>query len=131
MMISEDFFRSLERQRTAALVQRDMDTAWKLHAPEYQLITPGGKTFTRERYLDGIASGALPYVRWEIGDIAVRMSPAMSIVRYQAQIGFPSGKVVKCWHTDAWELFGDAWRAVWSQATAIQEPAADATTATT
>lgn len=73
MLISEDFFRLLERQRTAALVQRDMNTAWTLHAPEYQLITPGGKTFTRERHLDAIAT--------------------------------------------------------WSQATAIQEPAADATTA--
>jgi len=119
---SDDHFRALERTRTQALVRRDMALAWQMHAPEYQLITPGGKAFDRASYLGDIAAGELCYVRWELGDIAVRASAAMALVRYQALLAFPSGKTVRCWHTDSYELRGTSWQAVWSQATAVAVP---------
>lgn len=119
---SAAFFRALERERTQALVAQDMETAARLHAPEYQLITPAGRAFDRESYLAVIASGDLRYMAWEPGEMQVRLSPTMAIVRYQARIAFPSGKVVTCWHTDSYELRGGAWLAVWSQATALAVP---------
>lgn len=116
-----EYFRSLERTRTAALVERNMDLLQSLHAPEYQLITPAGKTFDRESYLGAIADGTLRYVKWELGEIEVRASQSMAIVRYRARLEFPSGNSVACWHTDSYEPRGDLWQAVWSQATCVNE----------
>ena len=41
----------------------------------------------------------------------------MAVVRYQARITFPSGRIVECWHSDTYELQAGGWLAVWSQAT--------------
>ena len=115
---SPDFFRALEVERTQALVSQDMAVAERFHAPEYHLITPAGKEFTRERYLGAIAAQPF-YAKWEPGEMSVRVSPGMAIVRYQARLEFPSGRAVTCWHTDSYEKRGDQWQAVWSQATEI------------
>jgi hypothetical protein len=115
---SEDFFRDLEAERTQALVARDMPTLERLHAPDYQLITPPGNVFSRERYLGAIAAEPF-YASWHCGPVTVRVSPLMAIVRYHARIGFPSGRNVECWHTDSYELRQGEWQAVWSQATGI------------
>jgi len=115
-----DFFRALEKERTQALVAQDMDTAERLHAHDYQLITPAGKTFNREDYLAAIAAGPF-YAKWEIGATDVRLSPTIAIVRYQARLEFPSGNAVTCWHTDSYELRDGQWQAVWSQATAMPQ----------
>ena len=115
---SVEFFRSLELQRTRAIVLQDLSTVEALHAPEYQLITPAGRVFTRERYMAAIAAGPF-YAAWDCGLMDVRASPKMAVVRYQASLAFPSGKVVHCWHTDTYELRSGAWLAVWSQATQL------------
>ena len=119
----EDYFRDLERARTRALVERDFPLAWQLHAPEYMLVTPSGRTYTRERYLGLIESGDLNYRLWQLGDIAVRIAPQMAIVRYEVTIAFATdqgqGEPFKCWHTDSYELINGSWQAVWSQATKI------------
>jgi hypothetical protein len=117
-----DFFRALERERTQALVAQDMDTAERLHAHDYQLITPAGKTFNREDYLAAIAAGTF-YAKWDMGAMDVRLSPTIAIVRYQARLEFPSGSAVTCWHTDSYELRDGQWQAVWSQATAMPQAA--------
>lgn len=116
---SDEFFRELERRRTQALVSGDIGLAQTRHSPHYHLVTPAGKPFNRDSYLGAIASGELRYAKWEMGAVAVRKSPSMAIVRYQALLEFPSGRQVKCWHTDSYELQGDIWLAVWSQATAV------------
>ncbi len=118
--VTTDFFRALEQRRTAALVAQDMALAEQLHAPDYQLITPAGKTFDRASYLAAIASGELRYVRWEHERIKVRLSPGMAIVRYKAKLQFDSGTVVACWHSDSYEPCAGRWQAVWSHATAIR-----------
>jgi hypothetical protein len=115
-----DYFRALEKERTQALVVQDMETAERLHAHDFQLITPTGKTFNREGYLAAIAASPF-YAKWDLGVMEVRLSPTMAIVRYQARLEFPSGNVVTCWHTDSYELRDRQWQAVWSQATAIPQ----------
>jgi hypothetical protein len=44
-----------------------------------------------------------------------------SRARDLAAITFPAGRVVQCWHTDGQALRGDAWQAVWSQATQLPQ----------
>lgn len=117
-MPTEDFFRALEIRRTQALVDRDMGTLQELHAPEYQLITPTGNVFTRERYLAAIEAEPF-YAGWELGEISVRVSTDMALIRYRARLRFPSGREVMCWHTDSYERRAARWQAVWSQATAV------------
>ena len=114
----EEFFRHLELRRTRALVERDMGVIEELHAPDYTLITPAGKVFTRERYVAAIGREPF-YAGWETSDMVVRISADMAIVRYQARLRFPSGREVVCWHTDSYERRAGRWQAVWSQATEV------------
>jgi hypothetical protein len=120
-IVNADFFRDLERERTGALVAQDMERAERLHAPDYHLVTPAGKSFERAAYLAAVATGELRYVRWEHEHIEVRLSSDMAIVRYKASLHFLSGKVVVCWHTDSYEQREGHWQAVWSQATSIPQ----------
>ncbi len=113
---SEQFFHRLERERTRALVERDLAAVERLHAPEYQLITPAGKVFSRQAYLEAIKAGPF-YVAWGIESLSVRISEQMAVARYLARLEFPSSRVVVCWHTDTYELRSSGWQAVWSQAT--------------
>ena len=115
---SEQFFHQLERERTRALVEQDLAVFERLHAPEYQLITPGGKVFSRQAYLEAIKAGPF-YAAWGIGSMSVRVAEQMAVVRYQARLEFPSGRVVVCWHTDTYERRFSGWQAVWSQATEV------------
>jgi hypothetical protein len=119
-----DALRALEVQRTRALVARDIETARRLHATEYQLVTPAGRAFDLDGYLGAIADGSLVYAAWEMGPVDVRLGTDMALLRYRAVIAFPSGKRVHVWHTDSYERRGDAWLAVWSQATEIKTDAA-------
>ena len=120
---SADFFRDLERTRTAALVEKNMPVALRLHAANYMLISPSGRAFTRERYLGMIESSSMNYRLWQLGNIDVRISQAMAVVRYQATLAFRTqqgdGEPFSLWHTDSYELGPDSWQAVWSQATKV------------
>lgn len=119
-----DTLRSIERSRLKALVDRNMELAWKLHSPDFQLVTPGGRPFTREQYLGKIEQGILRYLRWEPGEINVRMHGDSAVIRYQATLeldsGDGTGKPFQCWHIDLYELNDGQWQAVWSQATMIR-----------
>jgi hypothetical protein len=123
LQMNDAFFHALEANRTKAIVERDLKTIERLHAPEYELITPTGRTWSLARYLAAIAAEPF-YASWEHGPMKVRATEAMAAVRYQATITFPSGKVVKCWHTDSYELRGEEWLAVWSQATQLPQESA-------
>ena len=124
MSMSPDVFQDLERQRLAALVAADIDLARSLHADDYQLVTPGGASLSREEYLDGIATGDLDYLVFEpASEIAVRIYDRAAAVRYQARIEvLVSGQLDSgmFWHTDIHELRDGRWLAVWSQATRIR-----------
>src|ERR1022692_384520 len=119
-----DYIRDVEKSRIHALVTRNVELLWKLHASDYQLITPTGRTFSRERYLreiDRETCGTLngkPVLwtservsKWPSFDI----KPHLSLIRGDGQ-----GTPFQCWHTDSYELKDEVWQAVWSQATAIR-----------
>lgn len=113
-----EFFRALEIERTKALVARDIAAIQRLHAPDYELISAPGRVMSLERYLSLMAIDVF-YAKWEHGPMRVLLSESMAAVRYQAEITFPSGKIVHCWHTDIYALQSGSWRAVWSQATPL------------
>jgi hypothetical protein len=121
-----DELRAVERRRLRALVEADDVTARALHASDYQLITPGAATYSRDEYLGDIASGALDYHVFEpASEIAVQLFGDAGAVRYQARIDirFGSGREAGLfWHTDLYRRTNGSWQAVWSQATRIREP---------
>ena len=55
----------IERSRLWALVEPDLELAQRLHAGEYELITPTGTRLSKELYLGMIASGRLVYRMFE------------------------------------------------------------------
>jgi hypothetical protein len=117
-------FRELERVRLRALVERDLVTARTLHAPDYQLITPGGRSLSGAAYLGDIESGALRYEVFEPdSEIAVVQLGGGVAVRYVARIevhfGGGGSDGGRFWHTDLYRLRDGAWQVVWSQATEI------------
>lgn len=117
--------RGIERQRLAALRDADMGGCEALHGADYELITPGGATLSKEQYLGQIADGSLSYRRFEPeGDIAVRiLGPSAAVLRYRVAIdaAFPGGQDAdRFWHTDIYERRDGRWQAVWSQATRIR-----------
>jgi hypothetical protein len=124
LVVGVDDFRALERSRLRALVDKDMPLARQLHAADFQLVTPTGSMYSRDRYLGEIESGQLTYFVWEPGPIEVRLNPTMALLRYPARIEVDSGAgrsaAFRCWHTDSYELIDGFWQLVWSQATATR-----------
>lgn len=118
-----EFLRETERARLRALVVADLDQARKLHAPDFQLITPIGVALSKDEYLGSIASGQIRYLTWEPADIAVRLYDTAAVIRYRARLEvlFGGHKVPLSdyWHTDVYEQRDGQWMIVWSQATSI------------
>lgn len=115
--------RATERQRLRALVAADLDVARRLHADDFQLINPAGRSLTKAEYLGGIAAGVINYLVWEPDAIEVRLHDRVAFLRYQAQteiiVGGQHLPLRRQWHTDIYERRDGRWQAVWSQATAI------------
>jgi len=119
-----DQIRDIGHQRLRALVEADMDVARKLHAEDFQLITPFGDALSKEEYLGTVESGDIDYVVWKPEAIDVRVSGDMAVLRYSSRIEIvvggrriPPGDY---WHTDYYEKRNGRWQAVWSQATEMQ-----------
>ena len=74
----------IERRRLAALVAGNIETAAALHADDYELITPGDRVYSKDRYLASVASGEIPYVVFEpASDIRARVHGDTAIVRWR------------------------------------------------
>ena len=121
----EDRLRITERERLQALVAADLDVADRLHADDFQLITPSGLVLSKEQYLGKIASGELNYQVWEPdAPIDVRLYDRVALIRYRSQLDIvDSGHQVglkRYWHTDSYEQRDGLWQVVWSQATEIR-----------
>lgn len=118
-----ELIRDTERARLRALVEGDIETAGRLHATEFQLITPIGMALSKNDYLGAIASGQIKYLAWEPGPIAVRNHHSHAVIRYRArlEVVFGGHRVAPgdYWHTDTYEHRDGQWMVVWSQATAI------------
>jgi hypothetical protein len=119
-----DLIRATERKRLRALVDADMEVAIPLHAADFQLVTPAGATFSKEQYMDAIASGTLDYRKWEPeSEIAVHLYDRGAAIRYQSQIEVIASGIqtsARAWHTDLCEEREGRWQIVWSQATIIR-----------
>lgn len=61
----EGLLREPERERLRSLVLPDLPLAERLHADDYELVTPGGVTMSKRAYLDGIAARDLDYSVFE------------------------------------------------------------------
>ena len=124
-----DELRELERRRLRSLVAVDLDTAEALHTPDFELVNPGGSTWSRERYLGGIASGDIDYRRFEpVSDIDVMVDGDLAVLRYRSAIdiavtgGTPGPLAAQ--HLDVYVREGGGrWRVRWSQATEVVQPA--------
>ena len=118
-----ELIRDTERARLRALVEGDIETAGRLHATEFQLITPIGMALSKNDYLGAIASGQIKYLAWEPGPIAVRYQHSHAVIRYRARLEVVFGGHTVApgdyWHTDTYERRDGQWVVVWSQATAI------------
>ena len=115
---------NIERKRLRALVERDMAVAERLHAPDFQLVTPNGSTRTKSSYLSDVQSKRLEYLVFEPeSEISVRASGNLTILRYMARIvlsvGIADELEFRAWHTDVYEYLDGHWMVVWSQATTI------------
>lgn len=115
--------RETERRRLRALVEGNMAVAQPLHADDFQLINPAGRSITKGEYLGDVAYGVVNYRVWEPGEIAVRLHGRAAVLRYAAHTEiivagqhFPRRRQ---WHTDLYEHRDGRWQVVWSQATAI------------
>lgn len=119
----ENNIRDIERSRLRALVSADIETAQRLHAPDFQLITPIGQALSKEEYLGAIGTGYIKYEIWEPEEIIVRIHENCAIIRYRAQleVTFGGHKVPlnSYWHTDIYEYRNGCWMVVWSQATGV------------
>ncbi len=121
----EDRIRGIEEERLRALVQADITTARRLHADDFQLISPLGSTLNKEQYLGLVESGEIDYLEWNAGPIEVRLYGSAAVIRYQSQLrivveALPDAPSGRFWHTDLYEQRNGAWQVVWSQATQIQ-----------
>ena len=122
-MITPDlaFFEALERRRTQAIVLRDLPVVEDLHADDYELVTPGGRTLSRAEYL-GLFSEVPFYSAWTVGPVRARIAEAMAVLRYPATLCFPSAQAMEVWHLDVYQRRMGRWQAVWSQATDRRSP---------
>ena len=122
-----ELVRATERERLRALVAVDMAVADQLHADDFQLVTPRGTVLSKKDYLSRVASGAVNYQVWAFDSpIAVRLHDHVALIRYRSRLdNIVDGQALglrRYWHTDTYEQRDGRWQAVWSQATAIQEP---------
>lgn len=122
---TEALLRDAERARLQSLVTADLSVAERLHAEDYELITPGGAEMSKRAYLDGIESGELDYSVFKpVSDIRVRLYGEAAILRYRVRIEINVGGAHDegtFWHTDTYEIRDGQWQAVWSQATRMRE----------
>ena len=72
-MRQADAVRETELARLRALVAADAEAAGPLHADDFLLVTPGGRTYDKSQYLGAIADGSVSYEVFEpVEEIEVR-----------------------------------------------------------
>jgi ketosteroid isomerase-like protein len=115
----------MERERLRSLVEVRIADADALHAPDFELVSTSGATWSKEQYLGDIASGHVNYRRFEaVSNIEVMADGDLAVLRYRSLIdiavqGQEAGEL-KCWHLDCYRRNDTgSWQVRWSQATSI------------
>ena len=120
-----DQLAALERARLRALVDVDLALAHELHADDFQLINPAGMPFTKDEYLQGVASGEIDYLDWEPEEMESLIQEDAGCLRYRSTIHMRfrghEAPPTHYWHTDYYEKREGRWQVVWSQATAAAD----------
>jgi hypothetical protein len=120
---AEDAVRAAETERLRALVAADMETAERLHAPNFRVINPLGRALSREAYLRSVATGESDYTSWEPGTIEVRLHGRQAVVTYQSRVEITvRGQrlpPMRAWNTGIYELRNRRWAIVWFQVTEV------------
>jgi hypothetical protein len=116
--------RTIERERLAAFVAKDVPALERLLANDFQLINPSGQELFKREYLDGIAQGFIEYRLWEpTSDIQAQIYGEAAVLHYRARLEIVvQGEVQPeqhLWQTEVYEKRGGHWQAVWSQSTRI------------
>lgn len=118
---------SIERQRLTALVEGDWETAYSLHADDFQLVNPRGQTWTKSQYLDPQRDGNFRYLVFEpVGEIRAQVVGDAGAVRYDSDLSVQVGEnllpTTRHRHTDYYERRDGQWQVVFSQATEVVQP---------
>jgi ketosteroid isomerase-like protein len=116
--------RAVQRQRSTALLNADIPAAERIHADDFQLITPLGAVFSKEQYLGAVAAGILKYAVIEVDspiDVRVYGDVVLSRYRVQIEVDVQGQRYPRAayWFTDAYERRDERWQIVWSQGTGI------------
>jgi hypothetical protein len=119
-----DALRTIEREKLAAFVARDIETLQRIHARDFQLVNPAGQELSRDDYLNGIALGYIEYKRWEPeSQIQAIVNADTAILRYRAQVEVSvqgeAQPAQRFWQIEVYEKRNDGWQTVFSQATRI------------
>lgn len=116
--------RNMERDRLRALVHANLDVARPLHAENFQVINPLGRSLSKEQYLSSVASGESDYLYWEADTISVRLYGAAAVIRYrsEAEVVVRGQKIPRraYWNTGLYEKRDSRWQIVWFQVTEIK-----------
>ena len=122
--VDTDAIRDIQRERTGALLAVNIETARRIYADDFQLITPLGAVFSKNEYLGAVEAGVLRYSVLELDSpLQVRVYGDVALVRYRTQIEIEvQGQRYSrspYWFTDAYEKRDGQWQIVWSQGTGI------------
>lgn len=112
-----------ERERLRALVAADMTNAERLHAHDFNVVNPLGRSVSRAAYLASVASGESDYLSWEPQGFEVRVRGPMAAMRYRSQVDMAvRGQrlpTMQAWNTGIYERRNGEWAIVWFQVTEI------------
>lgn len=118
--------RAAETQRLRALVAGNMAIAEGLHAKDFQVVNPLGRSLPREAYLRSVVSGESDYLTWDAGEIDVRLHGSLAVIRYQSRVELvvrgQKLPVMRAWNTGVYERRRGRWAIVWFQVTEIAPP---------
>ena len=113
-----------QSERSAALLNADMQAAESIHADDFQLITPLGAVFSKEQYLGAVTAGIIRYSALELDSpVDARVYGEVAVLRYRTQIEVEvQGQLyprAAYWFTDVYEKRDEQWQIVWSQGTGV------------
>jgi ketosteroid isomerase-like protein len=116
--------RAVQCERSAVLLAINIESFRRIHADDFQLVTPLGAVFSKDQYLGALQAGIIKYSILELDSpVDVRVYGDVALVRYRAQIevDVQGQKYPRAgyWFTDAYEKRVGRWQIVWSQGTPI------------